>query len=187
MMEFGFSYHGININQSWWIKRVTSLVYLKSLKCSSWGFCIPYCIFSAGNIIGFRQCCSVIMCSATINFFKCVTKSCLKGFVVIQPIILHKLPHCNSICFLVILYSFPLVNVCRLLCIWVQLETTLYVNLIICPYMCSAETQLLIRVWTWLSMFKLLCPFIRQSSITWIPALILTLAFRHWENWGTSK
>lgn len=128
--------------------------------------------------------CNNVQCN---NKFLCVTKSCLKGFVVIQPIILHKLPHCNSICFLVILYSFPLVNVCRLLCIWIQLETTLYVNLIICPNMCSAETHLLIKVWRWLSMFKLLCTFIRQSSITWIPALILTLAFRHWENWGTSK
>lgn len=145
---------------------------------SSWGLCVPYCILSAGNTIGFWQCRSIIMLSATINFFKCVTKSCLKAFVVIQPIILHKLPHCNSICFLVILYSFPLVDVCRLLHIWIQLETTLYVNLIICLYMCSAETQLLIRVWMWLSIFKLLCPFIRQSSITWIPDLILTLAFR---------
>lgn len=118
------------------------------------------------------------MLSATINFFKCVTKSRLKGFVVIQPITLHKLPLCNSICFLVILYSFPLVDVCRLLHIWIQLETTLYVNLIICLYMYSAETQLLIRVWVWLSIFKLLCPFTRQSSITWIPAIVLTLAFR---------
>ena len=118
---------------------------------SSWGLCVPYCILSAGNTIGFWQCRSIIMLSATINFFKCVTKSCLKAFVVIQPIILHKLPHCNSICFLVILYSFPLVDVWRLLHIWIQLETTLYVNLIICLYMCSAETQLLIRVWMWLS------------------------------------
>lgn len=155
------------------------------LKCFSQGLCVPYCILSAGNIIAFWQCCSVIICSATINFFKCVTKGCLKGFVVIQPIILRKLPHCNSICFLVILYSFSLVNVCRLLRIWIQLG--LYVNLIICPYMCSTETHLLIRVWRWVFMFKLLCLFIRQSSITWIPDLILTLAFRHWENLGTSK
>lgn len=124
----------------------------------------PILYSSSGNTIGFWQCFSVIMLSATINFFKCVTKSCLKGFIVIQPIILHKLPHCNSICFFVILYSFPLVDVCRLLHIWIQLEITLYVNLIICLYMCSAETQLLIRVWMWLSILKLLFPFIRHPQ-----------------------
>lgn len=106
------------------------------------------------------------MLSAIINFFKCVTKSHLNGFAVVQPIILHKLSRCNSICFLVILYSFPLVDVCQFLHIWIQLKTVLYMNLIICLYMCSAETQLLIRVWMWLSIFKLLCPFIRQSSVT---------------------
>ena len=75
-----------------------------------------------------------------------MTKSCLRGFSVLYPIILHKLLKGDSICFFIIFYSFPLVDVCRLLPIWIQLEITLYVDIIICLYMCSAETQLLIRV-----------------------------------------
>ena len=70
-----------------------------------------------------------------------MTKSCLRVFIVIRPIILHKLLHGDSIWFFIILYSFPLVDVCRLLHIWIQLEITLYVDILICLYMCSAETQ----------------------------------------------
>lgn len=163
LMKHGFQCCGIHAkHRSWikeWVPERDDIFKMPFLRIPN-----PYRLLSSGTTIGFWQGCFVTMLRATINSLKCATKSCLKGFPVTQPIILRKLLHGDSICFFIVLYSSPLVDVCRLLHIWIQLEIPLYVDIIICLYMCSAEAQLLIRVGVGLYVRRFPFPFIRHPQ-----------------------